>query len=62
MGTAFADERFELERLLALAIGFTGTVALWWCYFQRAEEIGVEAAEAAEDPAQSGGGARGRSR
>jgi low temperature requirement protein LtrA len=49
MGSAFADEPFELERLLALAIGFTGTVALWWCYFQRAEALGVEAAEHAED-------------
>jgi low temperature requirement protein LtrA len=48
-GTAFADEPFELERLLALVIGFTGTVALWWCYFQRAEGIGVHAAETAED-------------
>ena len=48
-GTAFTGEPFELERLLALAIGFTGTVALWWCYFQRAEGIGVEVAEAAED-------------
>jgi low temperature requirement protein LtrA len=49
MGNAFAGEPFELERLLALAIGFTGTVALWWCYFQRAEPGGVEAAKAAED-------------
>jgi low temperature requirement protein LtrA len=49
MGTAFTDEPFELERLLALAIGFTGTFALWWCYFQRAEDVGVEAATAAED-------------
>jgi low temperature requirement protein LtrA len=48
-GNAFADEPFELERLLALAISFTGTVALWWCYFQRAEPIGVEVAEAADD-------------
>jgi low temperature requirement protein LtrA len=49
MGTAFTGEPFELERLLALAIGFAGTVALWWCYFQRAERIGVQAAETAED-------------
>ena len=49
MGTAFTNEPFELERLLTLAIGFTGTVALWWCYFQRAERIGVEVAETAED-------------
>ena len=48
-GNAFTDQPFGLERLLALAIGFTGTVALWWCYFQRAEGIGVEVAETAED-------------
>jgi len=48
-GTAFTDQPYELERLLALAIGFTGTVALWWCYFQRAEGIGVELAESADD-------------
>jgi low temperature requirement protein LtrA len=49
MGTAFTDEPFEVERLLALAISFTGTVALWWCYFQRTERIGAEVAEAAAD-------------
>jgi low temperature requirement protein LtrA len=49
MGNAFASEPFELERLLALAIGFTGTVALWWCYFQRAEGLGVDAAVSAGD-------------
>jgi low temperature requirement protein LtrA len=48
-GNAFTDEPFELERLLALAIAFTGTVALWWCYFQRAEGIGAEAAATADD-------------
>ena len=48
-GTAFTDEPFAPERLLALAIGFTGTVALWFCYFQRAEPIGVQVAESAED-------------
>ncbi len=48
-GEAFTDEPFELERLLALAIAFAGTVALWWCYFQRIEPVGAEAAETAED-------------
>ena len=48
-GNAFAGEPFELERLLALAIGFTGAVALWWCYFQRAEPLGVERVETADD-------------
>lgn len=49
MGNAFAGEPFGLERLLALAIGFAGTVALWWCYFQRAEALGTRADEDAED-------------
>jgi low temperature requirement protein LtrA len=48
-GNAFTSEPFELKRLLALVIAFTGTVALWWCYFQRIEGIGVEAAETADD-------------
>jgi low temperature requirement protein LtrA len=48
MGTAFTDEPFEAERLLALAIAFTGTVALWWCYFERSERIGIAAADTAE--------------
>jgi low temperature requirement protein LtrA len=48
-GDAFAGQPFELERLLALAIGFTGTVGLWWCYFQRAEPLGIERVEAADD-------------
>jgi low temperature requirement protein LtrA len=48
MGNTFADEPFEIDRLLALMIGFTGTVALWWCYFQRTEGLGVDAAKTAE--------------
>ena len=48
MGTAFTNEPFELERLLALAIAVTGTVALWWCYFQRSEAVGAEVAGTAE--------------
>ena len=49
MGDAFTSAPYSFERLLTLAIAFTGTVALWWCYFQRAEGIGVEAAETADD-------------
>ena len=54
MGAAFVAEPFEVDRLLALAIGFTGTVALWWCYFQRAEGVGVELVEREEDPGAVG--------
>ena len=49
MGSAFAGEPFGLPRLFALAIGFAGTVALWWCYFQLAEPLGARAAETADD-------------
>jgi Bacterial low temperature requirement A protein (LtrA) len=48
MGDAFTGEPFEIERLLALTVAFTGTVALWWCYFQRVERIGAAAVEDAE--------------
>jgi low temperature requirement protein LtrA len=47
-GSAFTSEPFTAGRLLALAIGFTGAVALWWCYFQRTEGVGVELAETDE--------------
>jgi low temperature requirement protein LtrA len=50
MGNAFVAKPFALERLVALAIGFTATVALWWCYFQRNEAIGA----AAETPEGAG--------
>jgi low temperature requirement protein LtrA len=53
-GDAFAGQPFDVERLLALAIGFTGTVGLWWCYFQRAEPLGIERVEAADDAGEIG--------
>jgi low temperature requirement protein LtrA len=48
-GQCILGEPFEADRLLGLAIGFTGTVALWWCYFERAEGVGLEIAESDED-------------
>jgi low temperature requirement protein LtrA len=48
MGSAFTDEPFKAERLLALAIAFTSAVALWWCYFERSERIGIAAADTFE--------------
>ena len=47
-GSAFTSEPFAVERLVALAVAFTGTVALWWGYFQR-EEGAHTAMEEAED-------------
>jgi low temperature requirement protein LtrA len=49
MGTAFTGEPFALERLAALAISFTGSVAIWWCYFQAIEGSITHAAEEADD-------------
>ncbi len=49
MGAAFTDDPVTVERLLALAISFTGSVALWWNYFERAEGIAVEATETPEE-------------
>jgi low temperature requirement protein LtrA len=49
IGNAFADQPLQADRLLVLAIAFAGTVALWWCYFHRAEDIGLKAVEGATD-------------
>ncbi|HEY2333750.1 MAG TPA: low temperature requirement protein A [Solirubrobacterales bacterium] len=49
IGNAFADQPVQADRLLVLAVAFTGTVALWWCYFHRAEDIGMKAIDGAAD-------------
>jgi low temperature requirement protein LtrA len=48
IGNAFAAQPVQADRLLAFAGAFAGTVALWWCYFGRAEEIGLSALERAD--------------
>jgi len=52
LGNAFAGQPLQADRLLVLAVAFTGTVALWWCYFHRAEEVGVSAVQDTADPAR----------
>jgi len=47
IGNVFAGEPIEALRLLALTAAFVGTVSLWWCYFHRAERIGMSAVEGA---------------
>ncbi len=49
IGNAFANAPVDAERLVALAAAFVGTVALWWCYFHRAERLGIAAVDGAED-------------
>ncbi|MBJ7330917.1 MAG: low temperature requirement protein A [Solirubrobacteraceae bacterium] len=53
-GNTFVNTEFAPERLLALAISFVGTVALWWCYFQRVEQIGADAVARVDDAGQVG--------
>jgi low temperature requirement protein LtrA len=52
LGNAFADQPVQADRLLVLAVAFAGTVALWWCYFHRAEEIGMNAIGGAANPSR----------
>ncbi len=52
LGNAFAEQDVAADRLFVLAVAFTGSVALWWCYFHRAEEIGVRAVEEADKPSR----------
>ena len=52
LGNAFAGEPVAADRLLVLALAFTGSVALWWCYFHRAEEIGVRAVQETDNPSR----------
>jgi low temperature requirement protein LtrA len=52
LGNAFAGQPVAADRLFVLTVAFTGSVALWWCYFHRAEEIGVRAVEEADKPSR----------
>jgi low temperature requirement protein LtrA len=49
IGNAFVDEPIDASHLLALAAAFIGTVSLWWCYFDRAEDVGLDAVRGAAD-------------
>lgn len=52
IGNAFAGQSVQADRVLALTIAFVGAVALWWCYFHRAEELGIDAIDKAPDPSR----------
>lgn len=49
IGKAFVDVPIDAGRVAALAAAFLGTVSLWWCYFHRAEQIGLDAVARAGD-------------
>lgn len=52
-GTAFVAVPITIDRLIALSVTFVGIGALWWCYFQRAESVGVDVAENALDAGEA---------
>ncbi len=45
VGYAFVNVPIDAERVVAISAAFLGTVSLWWCYFHRAERIGIDAVE-----------------
>jgi low temperature requirement protein LtrA len=49
IGKAFVEVPVDAGRLVALAASFVGTVSLWWCYFHRAERVGIDAVRSAGD-------------
>lgn len=49
IGKAFVDVPVDAGRVAALTAAFVGTVSLWWCYFHRAERIGIDAVQSAAD-------------
>jgi low temperature requirement protein LtrA len=49
IGKAFVDVPVDAGSVAALAAAFLGTVSLWWCYFHRAERIGIDAVAGARD-------------
>jgi low temperature requirement protein LtrA len=49
IGKAFVGVPIDAERVVALSAAFIGTVSLWWCYFHRAERIGIAAVDGAAD-------------
>lgn len=45
IGNAFANVSLGVETVIVVVAAFLGTVSLWWCYFHRAERIGMDAIE-----------------
>ena len=43
IGGTFVDVPIDFRTVVALSAAFLGTVSLWWCYFHRAERVGIEA-------------------
>ncbi len=49
-GTTFGEARWTAGIVLAFAVAFAGSVALWWIYFDRAVERGPNASRRTANP------------
>ncbi len=53
-GATFADSAWTAPTIAAFTAAFTGTIAMWWIYFDKAAEVGVEQITHARDPGRLG--------
>jgi low temperature requirement protein LtrA len=53
-GASFGDLSWSAVRVVAFAVAFVGTVALWWIYFFRSAEGGSRVISSAADPGRLG--------
>jgi low temperature requirement protein LtrA len=49
-GATFADLEWSAATLAAFAVAFTGSVAMWWVYFDTGAEFGAERIAGSSDP------------
>jgi low temperature requirement protein LtrA len=53
-GATFGEMRYSIGVVAALLAAFTGTVMLWWVYFDRTADLGTEVIASSEDPGRLG--------
>jgi low temperature requirement protein LtrA len=49
-GDTFCDQQWSASSLLSFGCAFTGTLAMWWIYFDRGVELGARRITRAVDP------------
>jgi low temperature requirement protein LtrA len=53
-GATFCNQAWGTDSVLAFATAFTGTIAMWWIYFDRSVELGSARISSAADPGRLG--------
>jgi low temperature requirement protein LtrA len=54
IGDTFAETRWTAARLVAFVAAFVASVAMWWLYFDKGAELGVEQIRRAPNPGRLG--------